>query len=775
MNKNNSRIKKPDYFKERFFIVVGLIACSYLASILLTIFSFCTKVEIDDNNLYNALGISCQVVATICTCVLSILQISLSLQDNTILGISVRALYRMRKKPHFGFATNVLISLGFIILAILGYMSGSLYACIIPSISTIAFCVYLVVIESPYLCMQDKIMLKIVRDRLIAEYCNTINAGDYQAAEVVEILEALIINKNLIWTYKQLTNTVDDDYKKYILLRLMDVQTNIAFNLDKVETVGQLTKVTDELLDTACAMASSKFDIVEILGDKPKEYLHYVTSVLFQLLKNKLSKEKAKIRIAETIKIDSALNNKDGNEAKSYLFFSIATILVVETVKNNDFSLIKELKKSLSVYPYLLQEKGLSRIFAMVSFVLYYLSKIESTVPQEVKKNIDDIVQKSYVEDDYKVLSWKTLFNYFGKSYNVTLENFLSDFSANHYYYEFSLRSCEAYNLIFTKELAFDWYMATYLNSKKNYDTDFNTFFPIRNNQWIVQRLKVIEDSCYINHGSFSPNNQLKEMAEFYSESNRVFEIFSSAENCRYEFRNYIDTLRKIEFEDNIKASSTMKHQDRIKSIQKDIELKLKKPFGFDNNIDVSNDKKLSFSLLMGWNSNAYIADWFVKNILHTIWDQSIKIFSHCIKTDNNFAKEIKDKILKKDIEYITNSAKYYAYMINDKKVQNEYLEKIEKATISDDGNNLFAKPTFIMKGGFSYNCQVQLDVRDLTPEMINQEVDGYRRTDGQYVYEGAFLTREELCRIIEKTLFIYQVVFSYKININEDAIFYLS
>ena len=92
----------------------------------------------------------------------------------------------------------------------------------------------------------------------------------------------------------------------------------------------------------------------------------------------------------------------------------------------------------------------------MVSFVLYYLSKIENAVPQDLKNNIDNLVQNSYIEDNCKVLSWKNLFSRFDESYSVSLERFLSDFSKNQHYYEFSLMSCDAHWVTFTNELAFD-------------------------------------------------------------------------------------------------------------------------------------------------------------------------------------------------------------------------------------------------------------------------------------------------------------------------------
>jgi len=782
MNNKNLRNKKLKQHSAEFWIAVFLIICCYIVSISLIVCTFCAKAEIAINNLYTSLGIACQVIASICTCVLSILQISFSLQDNTFLGVSVRALYRMRKNPHFGFAANVLISLGFIIVAMLGYIVGSLFACSIAAISSIIFCVYLIIIESPYLCMQDKTMLKIIRNRLVGEYNNSIKADNYQTAEVTEVLEALIKNKNLIWTYNRLSKAGCDDFDKYLLNRLMDVQTNIAFNLDKIESISQLSKVTDELLDTACAMASSKFDIVEILETTPKDCLHNVTRILFKLLANDVSKNKTKVKIAEMIIWGSLLEKENPNSVKSDLFFPIMTILIIENVKSNDFSLIKEIKKSLSVSPYFLREKGVtSRIFAMVSFVLYYLSRIENTVPQDVKDNINALVQSSYIEDNCKVLSWKNLFSEFDETYSVSLESFLSDFSKYRHYYEFSVKSCAARRVTFTNELAFDWYIATYLNSERAYDIDYNTLFPIDGNPWMIYHLKEIENACYANDNrQFLPSERIKEMASFYSISKTVFSTFSIAENYRHQLRDYIDSLRKKEFENKIASSLTVSNQDISNHFQSIIETKLKSTFGFDDRIDVSKEKKWYFALLTERSSDAVnydecIIDWAVNSILYEIWNNGVKKYSHSIKMGNNFSQSIRKELLEKDVEYATPSTEYCAYKISDNQTQKEYLEKIKGAKTIDNANYLFSKPTFILKGGFAFNCQVQFNVNDLTPEIISQKVDEYRRTDGQYVYDGAFLTREELSRIIKDTQVIFQVVFSYRINTYEDSIIVLN
>lgn len=417
----------------------------------------------------------------------------------------------------------------------------------------------------------------------------------------------------------------------------------------------------------------------------------------------------------------------------------------------------------------------------MVSFVFYYLSKIENDVPQDVKNNIDDLVQNSYIEDNCKVLSWKTLFDKFARTYSVTLEEFLLDFSKNQHYYEFSLMSCDAHWVTFTNELAFDWYIATYLNSGKIYNIDYNTLFPIDSNPWMIYHLKEIENSCYTDDNrQFLPSERIKNMASFYSLSKTLFSTFSIAENHRHQLRDYIDSLRKKEFENKITSALVISNQDISNHFQPIIETKLKHTFGFDDKIDVSKEKKLYFALLTERSSDAVnydecIIDWAVNSILYEIWNNGVKKYSHSIKTGNNFSQLIRKELLGKDVEYATPSTEYYVYEINDNQTQKEYLEKIKGAKVIDNADYLFSKPTFILKGGFAFNCKVQFNVSDLTPETISQKVDEYRRTDGQYVYEGAFLTREELSRIIKDTQVIFQVVFSYKISTYEDSIIVLN
>lgn len=341
--------------------------------------------------------------------------------------------------------------------------------------------------------------------------------------------------------------------------------------------------------------------------------------------------------------------------------------------------------------------------------------------------------------------------------------------------------SCDAHWVTFTNELAFDWYIATYLNSERVYDIDYNTLFPIDSNPWMIYHLKEIENTCYTDDDrQFLPSERIKEMAGFYSISKTAFSTFLITENNRHQLRDYIDSLRKKEFENKITSALAISNQAISNHFQPKIETKLKRIFGFDDRIDVSKEKKLYFALLTERSSDAVnydecIIDWAVNSILYEIRNNGVKKYSHSIKMGSNFSQSIMKELLGKDVEYATPSTEYYAYKISDNQTQKEYLEKIKRAKAIDNAAYLFSKPTFILKGGFAFNCQVQFNVCDLTPETISQKVDEYRRTDGQYVYEGAFLTREELSRIIKDTQVIFQVVFSYKISTYEDSIIVLN
>src|SRR5699024_10179794 len=104
----------------------------------------------------------------------------------------------------------------------------------------------------------------------------------------------------------------------------------------------------------------------------------------------------------------------------------------------------------------------------------------------------------------------------------------------------------------------------------------------IDSNPWMIYHLKEIENSCYTDDNrQFLPSERIKNMASFYSLSKTLFSTFSIAENHRHQLRDYIDSLRKKEFENKITSALVISNQDISNHFQPIIETKLKHTFGF--------------------------------------------------------------------------------------------------------------------------------------------------------------------------------------------------
>ena len=60
---------------------------------------------------------------------------------------------------------------------------------------------------------------------------------------------------------------------------------------------------------------------------------------------------------------------------------------------------------------------------------------------------------------------------------------------------------------------------------------------------------------------------------------------------------------------------------------------------------------------------------------------------------------------------------------------------------------------------------------KDLNEDQLNKQVDNYKRSDGQYVYEGVFMQREEVAKLIHDKYVIFTLIYSFKINAKKNGI----
>ena len=141
------------------------------------------------------------------------------------------------------------------------------------------------------------------------------------------------------------------------------------------------------------------------------------------------------------------------------------------------------------------------------------------------------------------------------------------------------------------------------------------------------------------------------------------------------------------------------------------------------------------------------------------------------IQTGPSFLKRIQ-ALLKKKIHYATDDVLFCKDWISDEQTRADFEGIIQQAKPISQPRNLFPKPTVIIGEGFRFNCQIQFKAVELSPEQLDKIAEDFRRADGQYVYQGAFLSRDELLNYFKKTQVLIQIIFSYKIITTKQSIY---
>lgn len=85
------------------------------------------------------------------------------------------------------------------------------------------------------------------------------------------------------------------------------------------------------------------------------------------------------------------------------------------------------------------------------------------------------------------------------------------------------------------------------------------------------------------------------------------------------------------------------------------------------------------------------------------------------------------------------------------------------------------AQKIFVLNDEFRFNCQVEeVEFGDLSDEELSQQVGKSQRADGQFIFDGVFLPREEIARIIREKYTVLTIVFKYQVVSSKENIFEL-
>ena len=752
-----------------YFIIVELLM---LLGIFIMLQCFSQKIGIPfSDNIISSLGIASQIITALVVCVLQILGISFSIQNNTWCGIKLQDLIKIGVDKHFDFLWIAIISITLLVFSIITYCVNLFYLNIISMILSVIFCFYVLICEIPYLMMNDATLKQIISNRIIVYFNRGASGfdGNYLLeSDFNKMIESIICQKNLKTVYDLYSRENEPEYNKSLLYILLDFQQNIAFNLEGIDNKQTLKNITDALLlSTNDAMCSS-FDITEILGTKIKEYSYFLTRTMFRLMETEFSK-KAIDTIASCVRWKTFDRTKKPIQHDLYVNCIIA--LVTITVKYNDFRLLEAIKKEYSLNYFLLDDKYTSTlIFAIISLFLYYLAEKEQDVTDELKNHIRQFIAEKRIEDNIQILSWNELFKKFGSTFIVDYLEFIETFKKNEYNIEQMYYSSFAHWVVLDENFANNCYLANLFNKESCYNDDYSVILKDLTNGKVNYYLDNFVKNNFKDR-KFTPSDELKEIPQFYLGNIENFTSFKIEEDHFGRFITYYENLKKDELKAEAEKYANISNDSLIKKFRPLIDDVFKKEWKINILDEVSNGNKRYISFIFERSSDAINFDealvgCLTKSVLYDI-GKTVS-FSAIKKSELN--KEI-GQILDNEFEGISKSAEYYSWNITDDDCREKYINKIKETEVIT--GHILSGTYFIKKNAYGVDFKIEeFTAKDLDEDQLYKQVDKYKRADGQYEYQGVFMQRDEVAKLIRDKYVIFTLIYSFKMHAQKKNIF---
>ncbi|HCG57802.1 MAG TPA: hypothetical protein DEV78_01110 [Clostridiales bacterium] len=716
----------------------------------------------NDQNIVNSLGVASQIISAVVTCILSTIGISFSLQNNEYFHIKVRDINAMRVRKHYSYLFTFLFNLILLFGNILCYcVSWYILNIGMGLISTI-FCITVLIQEIPILTQNQQAYLDIFKDRfIVASYSangDSFSSTDYLRNEFDNALEDLIKQKNLITVYEYFTIKDKPKYNKKVLLKLLDIQQFLAFKLKYIDDQKELNEICDNLKSNILDVFLGELDIISILGENYQNYQHYLTRVVFQLVN---CTEKIASEISDEIIDVIFYRNFDNNEIEKEFLLSVLIAILTSVTINNNILFLESIKKKYSTNYFSLSSNSVSTLFfAIISVYLYYLVEKQNEISSGLKNKLTEFINESYIRDNFECLSWRKLFEQFVSEFSVNYNELISVCLNNQYYLRNINFGPFAKTVIFTKNFLTNWYLAMLFNSERVYNFDFEKDLFTEYNYYLKN---FVEDN--FDNIEFKPTKELQETASFYLGDCATFNCLKATLRSDSNFLYYYKRLAEKKLDAEADACSKVNKEDLANKYRPIICSVLTSDYGFDQNIDLSDEKEKCITVMSEKTSQAVnqdecLTNAFIDGVFYDMWKS---INYEIIKKDDKFDTNI-TQLLSKDIDKYTGYLTVCEYYLSNESVKSDFMSKVN--SLERVKSKVLKDLVLILKDGYKYNISVNdFLVEDLSEMQLNNEVDKYKRADGQYVYEGLFLPREKIAKLINNKYAVFTIIFKYKIE----------
>ena len=751
--------------KNKTFVIinVALVALIVLGIIFSIIDNCCWDIKWGESGV----DMLCQIVTSAVFFVSSTIAISISLQNDECFGIPVKKFNSLRANYHYSIMGIVICSIGFVVVSIAFYILELMFATITVAVSAIAFCIYISVVEIPLMTKSEKALIEVVKKRVAFEFDKVLGpqiASD-NPKNLKDVLKHLMVHEyNLETTYDCLKSQ-DDKFNKYLLLKLLEIHCDVAFELEQVQDKTLRYKIVGRLINNMRDILNFNFDLTPILGDEILQYKHLITRVLFRTLETEEGQKKTAHILAHYI---SLLSYAKTDEVKKKFVLQIVISMVSITVASNNFVLAEVIRKECSEHSYNLgKPDALSMLFGLMSMHFYYLSTAAHDVTKELKEGIARFIDSNAIVENTKTRSWRQLYAKFAENFSLDFAEFLYYFNENNHNWDVPLYGGGAHVWVLGDEYALTWYLAHLFNSPDRYNYDYAKLLDA--SQEIEYYIKKIGDSIFEEQPVLKFPQKMIDIVQFYIPKFQKFEWFEFFEEREKRFSTFVGSLHKKDFEKRLEEAKKAKKEEIVSRYRTQVSEKITQDWGYDASISLEKSSEKFLRVMTQKTSEAVnfddvMIDYFVNSIRHELWANTNKTV---LKRTSKFAEHLMD-YLKHRLIAITKQSEYVIlHYLRGENCEDAFREVVEKAQKIE--SRLMQEHTLFFGNGFGFNFEISaFDAVELNEEQVSEKVEEYKQADGQYIFEGAFLSREEIEKYVRAEYIVLTVGIRY--NIVSDA-----
>ena len=713
------------------------------------------------------ISVSSQIITGIVSLVVSIISIAISLQNEEFFGIKITKLYALRAEKHYSILHIILVSIFLCAINLVFYMLGLTMAAIGTLLVALLFLFKVVRTEIPIMAKDEIALLGILKSNIISCYLSKKEASQ----DLKEAIKYLLYYKNFKEIYLFFKDNSDKNYNEYLFMKLLEYQQDLAFELKDKYSDTEQQKIGSSLLENVFDVTLRHFDFSEEIYDEVKKNSHLLTRVLFRIHELPATQHMLLGKIRGLFQLLTF--SKLSSERDAHFLSSLLIILVAVTVKQGDFSIINKIRCQLSSSDWGIRDASPALdVFALLSMYLYYLCSSEPDVPSDLKEKIHAFITESgNIEENTRIVSWKQLFKTAASKFAVNYQNYIDLYLVNAHSLEYWLYSGHAKFVVLDTRYVSNWYLSHLLNSRDIRATDYSSLLiPHPENKHMI---KSFGEQCIDDNKNFVPTEAMIRIISFYDDSNKYFSIFKIIEQRQHTFFNFINQIKLEELKDNTEQARNIDEIRFAESIRDKLESTLKSEWGYDASLAIENEER-AFSVLLEKHPDAFnfeesIVDFCVDSVFQDLENATKKTVFY---NDGNFENNIRS-ILSKKLKYATASAKQTIpfFYIQDESLRQLFINVCNP--LKEFTSRLLGTDAIVVEQGFSFNCIIEkVEFRRLSKEELSNQVKEYQRADGQYVFHGTFLPKEEITKIIEGKFTVLTVVIKHHVVSSEDRIF---